>query len=366
MNNYPHCGIWINGRTVDFESIIKGIAGETKFEENTFRFIKSWLTGGESFPITTSGSTGKPKEISVSRAQMIASAEASKKALDLHADYNALICLDTAYIAGRMMIVRSFVTGMRMFAVDPCAAPLDKIPHAEHIHFTALVPYQIQATLESKHPHLLHRLLTCIVGGAPMKSETIDELQKYTCRFYATYGMTETISHIALQKLNGADRSTDFIALPGVILSTDERSCLTIRTSYLDSEIVTNDVVMMTGPSSFQWRGRWDNVINSGGVKLSPEILELQIGQIFTRLNFNASFFLYGIPDPKLGEKIVMVIEGRDMSLDRCRSLHDELSKELKTYELPKGYYLNPQFTRTDTEKVNRTLSFNHSHSLQE
>jgi o-succinylbenzoate---CoA ligase len=360
MVDYPHQNIWINGRQVFIKDIVEGRAkNHTNFESSTFSFIREWIAGQEHYVIETSGSTGTPKQISIYRDEMIASAKLSERALGLHPSYNALVCLDARYMAGKMMLVRSFTTGMKIFVTDPCANPLARIPVDHTIQFAALVPYQIQAIVESKHPHLLDALMTCIVGGAPLHSNLKERLQRFSTRIYETYGMTETISHVALQPVNGHLRSDLFFTLPGVEAQCDERGCLVIHASHLrNREFITNDLVELINNREFKWLGRWDNVINSGGVKVSPEKIEERIGQIFTRLKITNRFFIYGQEDQRLGQRVILVIEGALPNHNVMKQLKEAFVLSFTSFEKPKQILAVSEFIQTSTSKINRHETF--------
>lgn len=356
--NYPHSYLWINGRNVLLKDILDNRAAIlSDFESSTFSFIREWMSGQKDFELTTSGSTGTPKQISISREQMTASARLTQHALQLTNAYNALVCLDTRYIAGKMMLVRSFETGMKIFVINPCANPLSKIPLDQAVHFAALVPYQVKAVLESKHPHLLDKLIVCIIGGAPLDYETAEKLNSFSPNFYLTYGMTETISHIALQAVNGKDKMMHFQTLPGITIEADQRGCLTIVAPYLKEKVVTNDLVEIIDSQHFRWLGRWDHVINSGGVKIVPENIEEKIGKIFTRSEINIPFFIQGISDEKLGQKVVLVMENR-LPVETLQSFVQELIHSFPSYEIPKELYEASPFIYTETRKINRLESF--------
>jgi o-succinylbenzoate---CoA ligase len=357
MAEYPHTFLWINGRKVWLRDIVEDRAeARTEFEKNTFAFIKEWIAGKEDFQLQTSGSTGTPKTIYVARTMMKASAKLTAQALDLKRNFNALVCLDTRYVAGKMMLVRCLEVGMKIFAVEPCANPLIKIPVDQTIHFTALVPYQVKSILDSKHPHFLDNLLTCIIGGAPLGENIHKQLQNFTCNFFLTYGMTETLSHVALQKITSSDSGV-YETLPGITIRLDGRNCIVINVPFLDSEVITNDVGELLSQNKFRWIGRIDNVINSGGVKVSAELLEEKIGQIFTRLHINNRFFIHSMPDERLGEKIALVLEG-GIDNSMLYSLHKTLLHSFPSYEVPKEIYRVDAFVMTNTSKVNRQASF--------
>ncbi|MEO7992732.1 MAG: acyl-CoA synthetase, partial [Chryseolinea sp.] len=167
MTEYPFSTIFVNNRDVELIKIISGEAiGQSDFEENTFSFIRSWLAGEKEFYQNTSGSTGAPKIISITREQMEASARLTQEALQLKSGFLALVCLDTRYIAGKMMLARCFVTGMKIIAVNPSANPLREIEPNQRIDFSAFVPYQIQEIVTSEFAYRLNTIQTNIIGGA--------------------------------------------------------------------------------------------------------------------------------------------------------------------------------------------------------
>jgi len=354
--SYPYPSITINGREVSLYDIVhQAAAANSEFEVSTFNFIRRWLRNESTFEIHTSGSTGTPKKIVITRSQMVVSARMTEHALKLQAGYTALVCLNTQYIAGQMMLVRCFTTGMRIMAIDPNANPLASIPADVHIDFTAWVPYQVYEILASPQANRLNAVRYSIIGGAPLNREAIQALQQYSCRFFATYGMTETISHIALQSLNGNAPSPVFQALPGISIYTDARGCLVIEAPHLPERIVTNDLVEMKEKDSFVWLGRWDNIINSGGVKIIPEKVEQAAGEVLSKCGVNRSFFIAAKPDSKLGQKIILLLEGKDDVESIPRELiYKEFKQAVSAYEIPRDIIVVEQFAYTNTGKIDR------------
>ena len=352
---YPFTSIWINGRQVKIEDVIRQkIQGITPFEEATFAFISEWFLDVEKFSIHTSGSTGEPKKISFTRAQLIQSAKLSEAAIGFKKNDTALVAIDTRFIGGKMMLVRSFETGMRILAVDPTALPLHKIPVDVCVNFAALVPLQVQNTLHSHHSHILDSLDKLIIGGAPLDIRTIERLQAYQCECYATYGMTETISHVALQKLNGSSAQTEFEMLPGITASLDDRGCLVIAAPFLYEKIITNDIGELISPTRFRWLGRWDNVINTGGVKVMPEKIEAALEKIFTVRNIANRFFVEGVPDERLGNRVTLVVEGSAELHPAIEAALTDLRANFSQYEIPRQIIFTPFFITTENGKVNR------------
>ena len=310
-------------------------------KEKADLFCMEWLQGKPTFTLTTSGSTGAPKTIEVTRDQMIASAKKTINALALREGMTALICLDVNFIAGRMMIVRSLVAGMKMVVVEPSANPFEGVK--DKIDFAALVPYQMASSPESE---LAGKI---IVGGAPISFGLLSHIKKISSPIFATFGMTETLSHIALQKLNGNDAQDFFEILEGIDISVDDRQCLVIKTDYLKDSIVTNDVVELINQKQFRWLGRWDNAINTGGVKVIPEKIEKDIHDHLT----GHRYFIAGFPHQQLGEQVGLVIEGM-LRKEEEESLREEMKKKLTRYELPKLILYCKEFSLTPTQKINR------------
>jgi O-succinylbenzoic acid--CoA ligase len=353
MTPYPHNAITINRRRVAVADIVAGVAtAQDEFEANTFHFIQKWMSNAMLFELHTSGSTGIPKKVVFNRGQMEASARMTAEALSLQPGYTALICLDTRFVAGQMMLVRCLITGMAIVAMTPSANPLSGLN--TRIDFAAMVPYQVFHILESTEVSYFNKIRTIIIGGAALDQQVKARLQKLDTRFYATYGMTETISHIALQKLNGSDRSDTFKSLPGISVNTDSRQCLTIKVPFLSEELVTNDLVELVSNHEFVWLGRWDNVLNSGGIKIIPEKVEEALRHVFENLGIQRKFFISSIPDVQFGDKIVLFVEGDEIMLQDQHRLGVEIPKVLSPYEIPKEVIILKSFEMTESGKLNR------------
>ncbi|KKM91697.1 hypothetical protein LCGC14_1225890, partial [marine sediment metagenome] len=261
------------------------------FEKEIGDFLLDWLDESPTLQVHTSGSTGKPKTITLQKSHMVNSALATGKFLELEPGDSALLCLPVVYIAGKMMLVRAIVLGLELDYVPPSSKPLIDI--RKSYDFCAMVPLQLENSLDR-----LYLIKILIVGGAPitqivlLKLERLQErkLQRakgdvvstknFSTEVFETYGMTETITHIALKKLRVGlidnlgkigrivERQTDtlnFKILPEITISTDDRNCLRIDAPKISKEtIVTNDVVNLISNTEFQWLGRFDNIINSG------------------------------------------------------------------------------------------------------
>lgn len=351
---YPFDRLWANGREVRLEEILaRPGLGATPFEKAAFEFIADWYSGKSSFELHTSGSTGTPKAVSVTRTQLIASARMTEQALMLRQGYRSLVCLDARYIAGKMMLVRSLVTGMQMILADPAANPLRHIPRSPQADFAAFVPYQVYELLSSSETRYLHGISKVIVGGAPLHDDARAKLLHYPSDWYETYGMTETLSHVALKKLTHS-ASTLFEALPGVKLSLDDRGCLVIEAPHLNGSVVTNDVVALQSPTAFAWLGRWDNVINTGGVKVIPEHVEPIVRDVLQALGITQASFLAGVPDTRLGQRVVLFLETPPLAAALEKKIIDRLGRAVPPYHAPKEVRCTPAFSRTENGKIAR------------
>ncbi|MBX2896172.1 MAG: AMP-binding protein [Cyclobacteriaceae bacterium] len=337
-----------NGKRYTFDEIKTGVAESS----SAIRFCNAWLTGQAEFTLQTSGSTGAPKSISVTREQLRASARITADYLKLKPEQTALVCLDISFVAGLMMLVRAMEVGMNILVTHPEANPLQSFDPAINVDFAAFVPFQIEAILKSPQRERLNTIKNVIIGGAPLSEQAKVELQPFTNNVYATYGMTETLTHIALQKINEVADKT-FQVLPGFVIATDTRGCLTIKANHLGNDIITNDLVELVSKNQFRWLGRIDGVINSGGVKIIPEKVEAVIATIFNKLNLPNSFFMAGLPHMQLGEAVCLVVEGV-LTKEQTESLAQTFSQTLSRYENPKAIHCVEKFVYTTSGKINR------------
>lgn len=309
------------------------------FEKPVGDFILDWFDENPYIDMLTSGSTGLPKTIRVLKQSMVNSAIATGNYFDLSPGDKVLNCLPVKYVAGKMMFVRSFILGLEMEFVAPSAFPLRK--NEIDFDFAAMVPLQAQNSLEG-----LHRIKKLIVGGAKINAQLEQDLLKLTTTAcYETFGMTEAVSHIAAKKIG----EKAFTALPHIKISQDDRNCLVIEApEVVTNKIVTNDLVELVSDNQFIFIGRLDNLVNSGGIKLIPEQIEAKLLP-----SIKERFFVIGIPDVDLGEKLVLVIEGEKYDFDK--TIFDILGK----YEKPKDIIFIPKFKETPNGKVIRRDSLN-------
>ncbi|MPS72011.1 MAG: long-chain fatty acid--CoA ligase [Chryseobacterium sp.] len=349
-----------------------------KFETKVLDFIKEWFSGSKTVEIQSSGSTGIPKIFDIEKSKMLNSAEMTCDFLGLKEGNMALLCLPIEYISGKMMVVRSISRKLKLKIAPTSLNPLENIN--EEIDFCAMTPLQVENSLDK-----IYLIKNLIIGGASV-SETLkrkiqESLNKKEKGFeslsltnnpqtkiFETYGMSETLSHIALKQIfpNPEDWFTVF---DGVDVSLDERGCLKILAPKLNSDILqTNDLVEINhfdsaqcdSKKQFRFLGRIDNVINSGGAKIFPEELEKLVKQ-----NIPNEVVFLGIEDEKLGQKLVLAVE--DARFETQGSANDDLNPELqnlksqisnlnfeKSFHKPKEIIFVEQIPRTPNGKVNR------------
>lgn len=333
------------------------------YSQQTLSFCHAWLRGQPTFKINTSGSTGKPKNIQISREQMQTSVQATAQALNLKGGDQALACINTAYIGGKMMLVRALELGMPLTVIPPSSKPLASVDKS--IDFTALVPLQLKSMLEAEDKECMAKLnamKAILVGGAPV-GPVLEQLihDHLSAPVYSTYGMTETVSHIALRRLNGSAASDIYELLPGVEVRQDERACLSVKGKVSNEQwLQTNDIIDLLDEKHFRWLGRFDNVVNSGGVKLYADKLETTIQPAIEAYGIAERFFLTGLPDDKLGEKLCLIIEREEhLKATQQEKLKIWMQKHLHPYEVPKEIIQLPEFILSPSGKIRRKHTLN-------
>jgi len=304
------------------------------------KFIVKWFNDKPHVKVKTSGSTGVPKKIKLLKTDMVQSAFATGMYFNLGANNTALLCLSAKYIAGKMMLVRALTMGWDLHVVAP---EKDAITQYDNTYdFAAMVPYQVYHTLNA-----LDKIKKLIIGGGVIDPDLEAKLQTKTTQVFASYGMTETITHVALRPVNGENKTNTYTALPNVSFDVDHRGCLIIDAPNLgSSHLVTNDVVTLHDSKSFEWLGRVDNVINSGGVKLHPEKIE-QLLRDFIKVPFIVS----SLQDQALGEQLILVLELED---PKQVAEYRNVISELESYHRPKKIFTLSKFPVTETGKIKR------------
>lgn len=336
----------------DFERDLEALPD---FAKVAFTFCHAWLSGAKTFVQQTSGSTGVPKKIEVTREQMLASALATGAFFNTNQTSQLLCCLSPEYIAGKMMLVRAMAWGCPIWLVEPSGNPLDAIGFVPD--FVAMVPLQVEKALENPESlATLQRVKQLIIGGVSISKKLKSELIDNSIKAWQSYGMTETVSHIALAKITNGDLL--YQTLPGVEIGQDERGALWVKSPMSGSEkIQTTDLVELNSEKSFFWLGRADFVVNSGGIKLHPELLEQRAEPVIQEFFPGSKFFYFGELDEKLGQKLVLILE-TEPDFEKSKILTAALVNNLSRFEVPKEVYFSAKFVLTPNGKINRRKTF--------
>lgn len=321
-------------------------------------FITDWNSASPTLLVHTSGSTGAPKPIYVEKERMLASARITCDFLGLKPGNSALLCLPLDYIAGKMMVVRSIERSLKLTAVEPSNHPLHSVVfRSQFFDLIAMVPSQVYATLQnSEEAALLRQTRHLIIGGGSISKELQEQLKDFPNNVWSTYGMTETLSHVALRKLNGKDASEWYTPFPSVEISLTEENCLQIYAPLVNSEtLITNDIAELNpdNPRQFRIIGRKDNIICSGGIKLQIEQIEEALRPLIY-----VPFAIAKCPDPQYGEVPILILERLDKleSLDNLDFL-DYLKQNAilqSKYAFPKKIVAIDEIPLTETGKINR------------
>ncbi|AGW86041.1 O-Succinylbenzoic Acid-CoA Ligase [Blattabacterium sp. (Nauphoeta cinerea)] len=302
------------------------------WKKSIFSFLKDWYSNKPILSLT-SGTTGVPKVIFLCKEHMSERAIRTVEFLKINKKgIKGLLCLSTDFIAAKMFLVRAIIFKWKIYCVPPSSNPLKNIK--EYFDITSMVPMQVFFSLK-----YLKYIKIILIGGYSISNILEKKLQDVSTICYATYGLTETSGHVAIKKINGPNKSTFYKSFQDVSLRIDNRNCLRIFSPYcMDSFVQTNDIVHMISNNTFIWIGRYDNVINSGGIKIIPELVEKEISSF---IPYEKRFFISSIPDKILGEKLILIIEGAPFSLHIPNTIFNGNKKFYK----PKGIFFISHFT---------------------
>jgi O-succinylbenzoic acid--CoA ligase len=284
-------------------------------------FLAEWHNDSPRILVHTSGSTGQPKPLWVEKRRMEASARITCQFLGLHSGDTALLCMPLDYIAGKMMVVRALTCGLQLITVEPSGHPLSSTnnqqPTASPIDFAAMVPLQVYNSLQvpEERERLMH-IRHLIIGGGAIDAALAQQLKDFPHAVWSTYGMTETLSHIALRRLSGPEASQWYTPFPSVSLTLSSDGCLIINAPQVcDAPLTTNDLAEIRPDGRFRILGRKDNVICSGGLKIIAEEVEQLL-----KPHLSSPFLITKRKDPKFGEAVVLLTEGcTDEAEQACR-----------------------------------------------
>jgi O-succinylbenzoic acid--CoA ligase len=322
--------------------------GVPDWERKVYAFIYQFQTTG-SGPILqrTSGTTGDPREYKLDRGAMVASALKTLDYFGLQPGDRALLCLPVDYVAGKMMVVRALVGGLDLHLREPSGRPLEEVTGS--FDFAAMVPLQVQGSLEAGDG--LSSVRTLLVGGGELHPSLRTRIEGMeTPAVFESFAMTETCTHFALRRINGAAPDPDFRLLEGVEVRTDERGCLVVNVpGVTNGSVVSNDLVEIGKDGlGFTWLGRFDHVIKTGGIKVIPEVLEKRIKDLL-----GPECLLLSLPDEKLGQRLVLLAEYSGPGAP-VQEWADLLREKLAPHELPRQILTTDEIPRNASLKPDR------------
>jgi o-succinylbenzoate---CoA ligase len=316
-----------------------------------FQFIELYLQPSAG-PVLqrSSGTTGDAKEFELDRGAMEASAQKTLSFFNLKPGDRVLLCLPADYIAGKMMVVRALVGGLDLVLTEPSSRPLKDI--AGDFRFVPMVPLQVIESLEAGDE--LDRSGTLLVGGGELSLALRAQLESSdTYTVYESFGMSESYTHFALKMINGPDAQVMFRLLDGVFINIDTRGCLVVDIPGISSgPVVTNDLVEISEDKArFRWLGRYDNVINTGGIKVIPELLEQRISTLL-----GVTCLLLSMPHEKLGQEMVLMLEWPESEAP-VSHWKDVLIQHLASHEMPKQFFPVHEIPRNASFKPDRGVA---------
>lgn len=317
---------------------------QEEFLQELNAFISEWHNDEPTIWVHTSGSTGKPKPMQVEKKRMEASALLTCSFLDLKEGDTALLCMPLQYIAGKMMVVRSLVKGLNLISIAPCGHPLAEVEEVPV--FAAMIPIQVYNSMQVKaEREKLKAIKHLIIGGGAVDKKLADELKHFPNNVWSTYGMTETLSHIALRRLSGDEASDWYSPFDDVSLSLTDEGTLSVYAPRVCSErLVTHDIAEIRADGKFRIIGRSSNTIHSGGVKIQIEKVEELLNDVL-----DVPYQITAAPDEKFGEKMVMLYEDGDEE-----ELKSICRKVLPVYWIPRLFIRVDNLPFTETGKPDR------------
>ena len=347
MNYKEFTHITLNNKLFSKEEILEiEISAESHLNE-VLLFLKFWFDESEEMEVQTSGSTGKPKLITISKQSFVESAKNTCDYLKLDSKTKALLCIPVTYIGGKMMVIRALFSGYNLFVQEPSANPLEELK--EEIDFIAITTYQAYYIGE-KSAKELKKIKNVIIGGGKINDFFVEVVSKHKNNIYSTFGMTETVSHIGLKKLNGKDKSDFFTVFPAYKISENAENCLVIDCPTLSKyKIITNDIVEIVSEQEFKWLGRKDNIINSGGIKIYPEEIEEKLVPFLLGRNYYITY----LPDEQLGNKLILKIKKNSLINEEVDLIF--INSKLEKHKTIKEIIYVNDFEYTETEKIIRS-----------
>lgn len=310
------------------------------------------VLGNGSLAAFTSGTTGPPKKLIIPKRDLVHSARLTAETFDLNEGGRVLLCLPCEFVAGKMMLVRAMALGLDLHVIDPRGSVLDNLKVRDRFKFTPMVPLQLYRAIQENKARVEEQFETILLGGGPVSLALMEDLQGLATTVFQSYGSTETVTHVAIRKLNGPDRKEPYAALGKVHFGRDPRGCLVVYTPHLSvKQHVTNDLVDLYDNTHFTWLGRYDNVILSGGKKIFPEQLEAKTAGLLPFPHYFKAF-----PDPALGQAVMLVLATDRPQDEVMPEILETLMAHLDPHEWPRRVQALEHIEMTSAGKVIRQV----------
>ncbi|MBI3135984.1 MAG: AMP-binding protein [Bacteroidetes bacterium] len=333
-----------------YKDIVLSDGIQDDYLQSILNFVTEWESYSPVIPISTSGTTGSPKTIKFTKKQVESSAKYTGRFFDFKEGDAVLLNLSPQFVAGKLMIVRALVHKLKLVVAPLNSNPLadiDAFPHP--VKLAAFVPHQVEEILSNEHSRKRYNeIANVIIGGASVPKQLEEKIAQQQTKSYATFGMTETLTHFALRPVDG--KTEYYTCLPGITVDTDQRGCLIVLPNEILAEpLITNDLVELINDHTFLWKGRFDNVINSGGVKIFPESDE----KLIEHLLGETRFYLSSRFHEKFGEEVVLVLES-SCAIPAHDAILLKIASVLPKYHAPKSIVYLAEFEETANGKIKR------------
>ncbi len=333
-----------------FEGMLSDRNDGEGWKESACATVMDLTSGRVSLRARTSGTTGPPKQFKIPRRDLVNSARLTADAFNLLEGDRVLLCLPCEFIAGKMMFVRAMALGLDLHMIDPRGSILDNLKVNDRFRFTPMVPLQLHRAIQEDRSRVERQFETILLGGGPVSEALSEDIQGLSTHVFQSYGSTETVTHVAMRKLNGADRSDHYTALGQVHFGRDPRGCLVVFTPHLsEKQHVTNDLVELQDETHFTWLGRFDNVILSGGKKIFPEQLEAKTAGLLPFPHYFSA-----VSDPVLGQAVMLVLATDRPQDEVLPEVMEKLMRTLDPHEWPRRVQALDHIEMTNTGKIIR------------
>jgi o-succinylbenzoate---CoA ligase len=348
MNLFPE-HIILNGQKISVAEFLETSSKKTEIEKEIAGFLKEWYSKENFIEVKTSGSTGTPKTIRLTKNFVAESAQRTIRFFRLKEGDCVLYCLPTKYIAGKLMIVRALLGGLDLHIVEPTTD--FSFLQTRKFRFAAMVSNQVKKILNSEPEKgfWIQNIDQLLIGGSSVSHSLEKQLQNVPTTCWSSYGMTETATHIALRIINGSESDEYYRCLDDIKIQISDDGCLLIFMPGLSEQpLCTTDLAVIKDEKTFKILGRRDNIIISGGIKFSPEELEIKLAPFI-----NQPFLISSRFHDLLGHQLVLVIEGLE-NQELITELWTICRQKLGKYEQPRQIIFLPKIPKTSSGKIKR------------